>query len=665
MRSNRILIMLAVCGLALPCVATSAQEPAGLPKVAPPNRFDYHDDHDDRRLADIRLHLVERDGQRSLELVISAVGPQVEPIPGWQGVRGANRHTAEQIENILTGRFSFVVKTQSADGVAPWFGRWREGRRGKIPERRLVKGRIDVDAVTPRDYPLELIVETGGVRPGKQTTELWFDGVPRLRVTYLIAGNEARIVGFASLGKTGLVLPQDGAAVAQQPPKAEPFEFPATDADWNARDLEGKWALFKKSIGDDDRKAKAFVGALGQRKEYTLLEMIALHQGFYDGGIAAAWALAKADAPQWLRVAAWLRQTESLSHGEADTSRMLLRHNPGKALAWLSLYADQATITVWEKENPLHSGQYNRRLGYEYNPLLAEMLTLKRKKTKPADLGTALPPLEPVDVFRHLDAPSELAGFGARSRAEPGVVYVHQVLRAIAGFEQSGKFRQPWIAKVRKLTRHPHPEVRQAALLTFTNFGATLDPADSPIDDFRRMMDDVKETSAIREAALMAFSYCKHPQVYVRLHSLLDEPDHPAWPSAISRLNDMANEFTLEHYDRAKVPAKHVEWFDRHRESLRQWAENPQRSREPTQHEVQRRLEHAAWAEHVKSPLAKTLTPWTKAQFAQIDEKVERLLVQMYSSYAPSFAPADAPAFNRQVRGLVEDILLTAKVEKK
>ena len=59
-------------------------------------------------------------------------------------------------------------------------------------------------------------------------------------------------------------------------------------------------------------------------------------------------------------------------------------------------------------------------------------------------------------------------------------------------------------------------------------------------------MDDAKETAAIRESALMAFSSISHPQVYVRLHELALETDHPAWPAAISRLNDLGDEFTLE-----------------------------------------------------------------------------------------------------------------------
>src|SRR5207247_500886 len=126
---------------------------------------------------------------RSLALAISAVGSQVEAIPGYAGVRGANRYTAEQIEHILTGRFSFAVTTQAEDGSPPWLGRWHGGRRGPIPERRLrPDGRIDFLAMTRREYPLELLVETDGLVQGLLTTQLWFEGVPRLRVLYKVAG---------------------------------------------------------------------------------------------------------------------------------------------------------------------------------------------------------------------------------------------------------------------------------------------------------------------------------------------------------------------------------------------------------------------------------------------------------------------------------------------
>src|SRR5262249_33542804 len=150
--------------------------------------------------------------------------------------------------------------------------------------------------------------------------------------------------------------------------------------------------------------------------------MVALHYPLHFIGIDAAWALARADAPQWLGVIAWLRLMED--HGEVVTEEVLVKHDPTQALAWLEKYASDATLAQGEKVNRFH----DRNLEY-----LAQDVKNLRKKYQPGKLGNALPPLQPAEVFRHLDAPAELAVFGDRKKAEPGKVYVHQVLRAIQG----------------------------------------------------------------------------------------------------------------------------------------------------------------------------------------------------------------------------------------
>ena len=77
-----------------------------------------------------------------------------------------------------------------------------------------------------------------------------------------------------------------------------------------------------------------------QRHEFELLEMIALHQSFFTGGLAAASGFASANAPQWLRVAAWLRQN-GRDHNEMETAQ-LMKHNPEKMLSWLEKHLDDA-----------------------------------------------------------------------------------------------------------------------------------------------------------------------------------------------------------------------------------------------------------------------------------------------------------------------------------
>jgi hypothetical protein len=663
MSRNRSMILL-VSALAggFTLVSAPAEQPTSSPRVEPADRFAYHDDHDGRRLADIRVQVIERDGVKSLQLSISAVGPQVETIPGFAGVRGANRYTAEQIENILSGRFSFAVKTR-VDGSAPWSGQWRAGRRGPIPERRLgPDGRIDFLAVTPRDYPLELIVDTGRVVDGRQTTELWFDGVPRLRLSYQVAGNRARIVAFQSLGS----IPASDTVRADEPkgdktrPAEEIQKLPVTNAEWNARDVEGRWLLYQSLVQRDGKHARAFVPFLVERGDFDFLELIALHQPLYQGGIAAAWGLARADAPQWMRVAAWQRQME-IDHGESETSKMVLKHNPAKALAWLEKYAAEAIITDGETENP--------RLRGRANSISEDLKALRKMKLKAADLGSALPPLQPGDAFRYLDAPPELAEFGDRLRGERGKVYVHQVLRAIHGFVQSGRFREPWLGKVLKLTRHPHLQVRQAALLAHVDLAGYLDPKDSPVDEFRKVLDDAKEPAVIREAAVMAFSSFGHPQVAVRLHELARESTHPGWRAAISRLNDLGDEFTLQHLsqiDKSRLAATDAEVLEKSRTALKRWAEDPQRNRTLSESAVARLLERAAWAEQTKSPLAKALTAWTKAFLVgQRDDQVLEHLIAVGNTYEPRDTVPDTDALTRRVRELAKEIAVMPRRDQK
>ena len=110
-------------------------------------RFDYHDAHDGRSLADVRVSLSGRGKQRSLQMVISAVGPLVDPIPRFRGVRGANRYTAEERDLILTHWHSAGVRTRHAAHPQARAGSISQGLRGQIPERRIGDdGRIDVSA---------------------------------------------------------------------------------------------------------------------------------------------------------------------------------------------------------------------------------------------------------------------------------------------------------------------------------------------------------------------------------------------------------------------------------------------------------------------------------------------------------------------------------------
>jgi hypothetical protein len=645
-------LQIALCSTFLPAFA----------QVQPDKPYHYIDDHDGRRLASIEIKLHSRGDRPVLQLVISAVGPLVEPMPGFAGLRGANRQTAEQIEAIMKGKMSFVVLTIPADGGAPQVGTWQAGVRARIRERQfLPNGRIDFFTLTEHEYPIELLVETGAMADGAYTTELWFDDEPRLRVSFQISGHQLALASIASLGR-----PDPARAPPKLPPGAipqtkeqeaqkGPVTPPVADADWNARDQEGKWVLFRKIVGDNDEKAAAFVAFLAQRKDFEFLEWIGVYQPLRQGGLTATGALAKADAPQWLRVAAWQRLNE-ITHGEAETARILRKHNPPKALAWLEKYGREAALSKEEKEGAMEA---------QNDLLMSDLSYLRGNKVKVGDLGTALPPLSPGMVFDALAAPADLPRFGGRLKAEPGKTYQHQVLRAISAVVQSGRYREPWVGKLATLTKHSNTDVRLAALLAFADIGNWLDPKVGLIDEFRKMMDDPKEPAGIREGAFMAFSAFAHPQVFVRIHELLLQPENPCWFAAMSRIYNVGDQFTLDHLkrlDRAKLSPKAADVYDANYADLEKWAEQARRSRAVSKEAVESKLARAAWAQHTNSAIAKNLVPWTIDYFVkQPDNVFVEHLTAVANEYEPDVAAGDAADLRRLVREMARTILNASK----
>lgn len=187
---------------------------------------------------------------------------------------------------------------------------------------------------------------------------------------------------------------------------------------------------------------------------------------------------------------------------------------------------------------------------------------LQRQGLKQVDVSAALPPLKPEDVLRHLDAPQELAELGDRKQAEQGQVYVHQVVRAIAGLVVSGLNDEPWLGKLVKLTLYPHERVRQAAYLRFTHLAAHMSRTTYPLDEFANVMNDPTEPPQIRGAALLAFSYYWHPRVFVTLQQAASDPAHPAWRAVVGRLGEIGEWFTLEQFkriDSANLPKHDAE----------------------------------------------------------------------------------------------------------
>jgi hypothetical protein len=637
--------------LSSPVSSIEAQE-----STKEPSPQAYHDDHDHRILAAVHLKLIEKDGEAHVQMLISAVGPQVAPMHGWQGIRGSNLVTARQFEKILAGRFPVVVATRFTGQAEPVYGKIRAGKFGSVPIRCLGEdGRIDFLSLTKHSYPLELVVDAGPVPSGLHFTDIYLNHANRLQVGYLVAGPEVKVIDFRSLGDPRhppaggaqkppaplppVVLVKAPLAVAQPEEKTRPLPPPVTNAEWDKRDLEGKWVYYQKSVEQDSETYAAWLQYLDKRNDFAFLERLAL----YEGNMNALKILSRQKAPQWMRVAVWLRQAYPSQHEPNDTHWMITGSDPAFAYSYLKKYKE-----VVQK-----------------GPLEFSYLALEKANLPLVDVSKALPPFDLKEVFRYLDAPGDISDFGDRERAEAGKVYLHQVLRTIDAFTLSNRYQQPWLGKLTQLTRHPNEKIRQAGYLAFTHFRySNVNPGDIPYREFTNAANSINEPPAIREAALMAYSYYDHPEVYLKLLRVARETDHPGWNAAVSRLFDLGNDFTLKYLQ--QIPEQDLtpkkkqllrSMFDR----FDQW----QRTREPESwvYFLPIWLEYAAWAEHVNDPLRKQLTPWTKEILAnnggaQLEEKLEKIAM----SYAPRFrVENDQALFVQRVRQLAGAILAERK----
>ena len=116
-------------------------------------------------------------------------------------------------------------------------------------------------------------------------------------------------------------------------------------------------------------------------------------------------------------------------------------------------------------------------------------------------------------------------------------------MRAINGVAVSGRQDKELLGKVRELTKHEREKIRIAAFLSHSYTLPKAKPTER-FDDFIEVVDDVTESPAIREAALMGYSYHTHPAVLLKLHEVAADPKHAAWNAAVSRIGDVGIGFS-------------------------------------------------------------------------------------------------------------------------
>ena len=367
-----------------------------------------------------------------------------------------------------------------------------------------------------------------------------------------------------------------GLAASAAPARTEePRLPPVSGADWEARDAEARWLLYRRS----EAPHEDWVAFLESRRETAFLEWVALTSRRAD----ALQALRRLEAPEWVRCAVWSLAT--VDTHVLGGSQALLTARPALVLAWFDLHPEAAK-----------------------GPAATLRVALEQKVTTREDASRLLPPLDLTVLLADLVPPAQLHDLSDRTRVEPGHRYVHQVERAIDILVARKWLGEPWVGRLEALVNHGHPAVRRASALAW----AHAPPDAVPRTTLLARVDDAAERPEVRSAALIGLSYASDPRAWITLVRVAQSPTHPAWTAAVSRLGDIDDGFAPTRWRDLAVtaagpaaPALLASSAARIRERVAALDAGAYASRVPVL------LDRAAQADLECDPLEGTLVPWT------------------------------------------------------
>jgi hypothetical protein len=390
------------------------------------------------------------------------------------------------------------------------------------------------------------------------------------------------LVGTALLLSVAQETPQGRVAV--QAPKG------VDAAQFGKLELPNRWIVYRQSVTKHKALVFNWVLFLESRKDFELLEAIAVFEGFqqlFQKGKPGE-VLYRLDAPQWMRVALWnIRQPDSHSMKAATSP---LENNPRRFLGWARKFRDV------------------KRLG-------GAKLIEKLAAHGATDPGDALPPLDPQTIILpFLDAPRKLATLAPTAKFEKNTRYRFQVLRAIKAVSVIAKFDEPYRGKLLRLTRHADAEVRRAAMLEFSEFPA----GKVPWSELLVMSRNTALADADRQAATLAASYSNHPDVYLEVHKILRDPKHPGFDAILGRAYALSDGYMSRVL--AKLPRKGLPETRRSRVSQLEKALRQaeiQRNSSNSGQSASTLLYRAAWAVHREDEQSDALLYWTRTHVKQ------------------------------------------------
>ncbi len=389
-----------------------------------------------------------------------------------------------------------------------------------------------------------------------------------------------------------------------QDARAEPPSL-ARFPDWGERDAEGRWALFARDLAQDDDAANAWQPFLAEVGAHTLLEWIVMTQPKAWSGARSA--LARADAPQWIRASVF-RLASADSHAAQNAKNDLTQH-AGAFLGWLGLHPEARRGAAATLADGLDAAP-NRGAAAAY-----------------------LAPLSHTELFGALAAEAPVE-FGDALTAAPGVVYVQAVERAIATVAATSERSPILVENLLAVALGPNPSLAAAACLAFTHFPAQ----DIPDGELATLAKRANAPPAVRELAFLAASYGRHPRAWVRLHLPALDPTHPHWRAALSRLAEVGDAFTVDYL--APLAPERLAPIDREllEVAREQIAARLAQDTTSLAAGIEAQLERAAWADLTCAPIEMVLVRWTLDHIrpAAGDDEVHSILTDLASGYEPT-----------------------------
>lgn len=286
-------------------------------------------------------------------------------------------------------------------------------------------------------------------------------------------------------------------------------------------DPESRWLLYRQSR-TRGAKVEAWVRFLEARRDFDLLAMMCLYEGFkgvFDKARPGA-VLVRHDDHRWPQLAHWNLRAQD-SHGAQAAQTPLSKH-PGLLWSWVKRFPQA------------------RKLG---GPKFANLLKQVKQPAALPDSSRYAPPLDPDQLLLPLlRSDAALPVLEPGQKPEKGVRYAHQLRRAIRVVGHfGGRLPQAYQDCLLRLCAHPMAGIRRTALLTWQS----IPSAKVPMQPLLAIYNDADRPDTERNLALLALLRTNRPQAWVLAHHLLMDPEHPHWTSALLLVRGWSDSFTL------------------------------------------------------------------------------------------------------------------------